>query len=186
MGTSIKQGTEAQGHTKDEAIMILNHKTAFETILAHKQEFKNISLSQITQLHNTLVKGLSITTGIREEAVGITGTSYRPLDNNWQIKEALEKTITAINNVSYPLEKALIANTLISYIQPFNDGNKRTGRMLTNAILLANDYFPLSYRSVDESLFKESLILFYEQKSILAFKKVLLDQYRFALLTYFR
>ncbi|MBI2019656.1 Fic family protein, partial [Candidatus Daviesbacteria bacterium] len=150
------------------------------------EEFKNVSFSQLTQLHNVMVKDLSITTGIRSRAVGITGTTYRPLDNSFQIKEALEKTIQAINTSSFPLEKALIAITFISYIQPFTDGNKRTSRMLANAILMAHDYYPLSYRSVDERIFKEALIIFYETHSILHFKKILLDQYQFALDTYFK
>lgn len=182
----IKQSIEASGHPKEEAIMILNHKAAFETILTHREEFKTILISQITQLHNILVKNLSIRTGIRSEAVGITGTTYRPLDNSFRIKEALEKTVRIINTTTFPLEKALITLTFISYIQPFNDGNKRTGRMLANAILMAHDYFPLSYRSVDETTFKKALILFYETHSIFHFKKILIDQYRFALDTYFQ
>lgn len=184
--TLIKQSIEASGHPKEEAIMILNHKAAFDTILTHKEEFKKVTFSLITQLHNVLVKGLSITAGVRSEPVGITGTTYRPLNNSWQIKEALEKTIKAINLSDYPLEKALIAIIFISYIQIFTDGNKRTSRMLANAILLAYDFYPLSYRSVDETIFKEALILFYEQHSIVTFKKILLDQYRFALETYFK
>ncbi len=183
--TLIKQSIEARGHPKEETIMILNHKAAFDTILMHKEEFKKVTLSQITQLHNVLVKGLSITTGLRNEPVGITGTTCRPLDNSWQIKEALEKTVEAVNTSPHPLEKALIAIVFVSYIQPFTDGDKRTGRMLANAILLAQDYYPLSYRSVDETLFKQALILFYEQHSFFHFRKMLLDQYRFALNTYF-
>ena len=183
--TLIKQSIEAKGHPKEEAIMILNHKKAFETILTNREEFKKITFSQITQLHNILVKGLSIATGLRNEAVGITGTTYRPLGNIWQIREALEKAIVAINDSSLPLEKVLIAVIFISYIQPFTDGNKRTGRMLGNAILIAQDWYPLSYRSVDETVFKQALILFYEQHSLLYFKKILSDQYRFAIDTYF-
>ena len=184
--TLIKQSLEAKGHPKEEAIMILNHKAAFETILEHKKEFKNLTVTQITQLHNVLVQGLSITTGLRNEAVGIIGTTYRPLDNNWQIREALEKAIAAINASAYPLEKALIALAFISYIQPFADGNKRTGRMIANAILLAHDCYPLSYRSVDETTFKKALILFYEQHSVLEIKRILINQYHFALETYFQ
>ncbi len=184
--TLIKQSIEAKGHPKEEAIMILNHKVAFETILAHKEEFKTITISHITQLHNVLVKDLSITAGIRNKAVGITGTTYRPLDNSFQIREALEKTIAVTNTSKHPLEKALIAVVFVSYIQPFADGNKRTARMLTNAILLAHDFYPLSYRSVDETVFKEALILFYEQHSIAQFKEIILNQYLFAINTYFR
>ena len=183
--TLIKESAEATGRSKAEATMILNHKSAFESILAGRQDYEKITLSKISQLHEVLVKGLSISPGIREQAVGITGTVYKPLDNKWQIEEALEKLSMAINKSRFPLEKALIANTMISYIQPFADGNKRTGRMLANAILLAHDFFPLSYRSVDEDTYKKALILFYEQGSVYHLKNIFLDQYKFALDTYF-
>lgn len=183
--TLIKEQIEATGKTKAEAVMILNHKRAFESIIEAKDDYKKISISKISQLHEVLTNNLSISPGVREQAVGITGTAYKPLDNKWQIIEALEKLSDAINKVQYPLEKALIANSMISYIQPFVDGNKRTGRMLTNAILLAHDFFPLSYRSVDEDVYKKALILFYEQGSIYTLKELLVSQYQFALDTYF-
>ena len=156
----IKQKIEAEGHTKDEAVMILNHKKAFEIILKNRKVYKNISFSQITQLHNVLIKGLNVTTGIRNQAVGITGTTYQPLDNKWQIKETMDKFIANLNRISYPLGKALVTIAMISYIQPFADGNKRTARMLANAVLLASDYYPLSYRSVNETFYKKALVLF--------------------------
>lgn len=184
--TLIKQRVEAEGHPKEEAIMILNHKIAFETILENKEDYKIITFSQITQLHNILTKGLNVTTGIRSQAVGITGTTYHPLDNQWQIQEAMDKFIVSLNEANYPLEKVLITIAMISYIQPFIDGNKRTARMLANAVLLANDYYPLSYRSVDETFYKKALVLFYEQNSLYYLKQIITDQYKFALNTYFK
>lgn len=183
--TLIKESIEAKGRTKAEAIMILNHKRAFESIFEAKGEYEKVRISKILELHQVLVKDLSITPGIREQGVGITGTAYKPLDNRWQLEEALEKMVGAINKSIYPLEKALIAVAMISYIQPFYDGNKRTGRMLANAVLLAHDFFPVSYRSVDEDIYKKALILFYEQGSIYPLKKIFIDQYLFALDTYF-
>jgi len=56
-----------------------------------------------------------------------------------------ERMIEVVNAAEYPLEKALLAMPLIAYIQPFADGNKRTARMISNALLLAHDHFPLSY-----------------------------------------
>ena len=184
--TLIKQKIEAEGHPKDEAVMILNHKTAFETILTNKEEYKKITLSQITQIHNILIKDLNVTTGIRKQAVGITGTTYHPLDSHSQIQDAVDKFVICLNKSKYPLEKALITIAMISYIQPFADGNKRTARMLANAVLLANDYYPLSYRSVDETFYKKALVLFYEQNSLYYLKQIINDQYKFALNTYFK
>lgn len=182
----IKRNQEAKGHDRVEAIMILNHKIAFEQILKHREKFKKISLSQMNQLHNLMINNLDVTTGIRKQAVGITGTVYQPFDNQHQIKEAMEKLVILINQNKNPLEKALITNTMISYIQPYVDGNKRTGRMFSNAILLAYDYYPLSYRSIDENEFKKALIIFYEQGSIYHLKRLFIEQLFFSYETYFK
>lgn len=182
----IKDQKEAVGRSKDEVAMILNHKAAFEEILKAKKDFKTISVSEVNQLHNILTKGLGISLGIRKQPVGITGTTYRPLDNEYKIREAFEKVVNVVNKTKSPFEKALIVHFMIPYIQPYADGNKRTARMLTNAILLAYDYYPLSYRSVDEEEFKKALILFYEQESVCGIKKLLIEQIKFANETYFR
>lgn len=104
-------------------------------------------------------------------------------DRKVTLQEQFDQSIEAIG---HPKEEAIMVIVFVPYIQPFSDGNKRTGRMLANAILLAHDFYPLSYRSVDETTFKESPILFYETHSILQFKKILLTQYHFALDTYFK
>ena len=182
----IKDQKIAAGRSKDEATMILNHKAAFEEILKAKKDFKNIFVSKLNQLHNILVKNLGITSGIRKQAVGITATTYRPPDNEHQIKEAFGRMVHIVNKTKNPFEKALIVHFMIPYIQPYSDGNKRTARMLTNAILLAYDFYPLSYRSVNEEEFKKALILFYEQESICEIKKLLIEQVKFANETYFR
>lgn len=102
-----------------------------------------------------------------------------------QIRDVLEQLAVLINQTKSTLEKALIAVLMISYIQPFEDGNKRTSRILGNAILLADDFCPLSYRSVDEIEYKKAIILFYEQNSIWYFKQLFLAQFRLAVNRYF-
>lgn len=181
----IREFREAKDKTREEKQMILNHKIAFETILSKPKMFKRITVSAINQLHNIMTKDLNIKTGIRKQAVGITGTVYKPLDNEFQIQEAMEKMVNSINKTSNKHEKAIIASSMISYIQPYLDGNKRTSRMLTNAILLAHNLFPLSYRSVDEDEYKKAIILFYEQNSIYHLKKIFIDQFIFANSNYF-
>ena len=184
--TLIKTRREAAGHTKEEAIMILNHKSAFDTIMANRDTFKIVNLSDITQLHAILTKDMDVSPGIRKHPVGITGSLFRPLDNEWQICEALEKLIDIVNSTTYPLEKALIIIAVVAYIQAFTDGNKRTSRMLANAVLMAYDYYPISYRVVDENEYKQAMIHFYEQNSLYDIKKILIAQYEFAIDTYFR
>jgi len=182
----IKKNKQARDKSAREAVMILNHKKAFEEILKNRTDFKKLNLSKINQLHNILVKDLEISVGIRNRAVGITGTVYKPLDNQFQLREAMEKFIKVANKENNFLQKALIGKAMISYIQPYTDGNKRTGRMLCNALLLAGDYYPLSYRSIDEKEFKKALIIFYEQNSIYQLKRLFIEQLIFAYKNYFK
>lgn len=174
------------GHTASETQMILNHKDAFETILSHPPKAHQITLSYITELHQLLTQNLNITTGVRNHAVGITGTRYLPPDNEWQIREYLQQLITTLNKEADPYSQTLIVITLLSYLQPFVDGNKRTARMLGNAILIANDLLPISYRTVSEIVYKDALITFYEQGSILPFKEIFIEQFYYAHTHYFR
>ncbi len=184
--TLIKTRREAVGHTKEEAIMILNHKYAFDRMMEHRDTFKRLNLSDITQLHAVLIKDMDVSPGLRKHPVGITGSLFRPLDNEWQIREALEKLIDVVNESTHPLQKALIIMAMLAYIQPFADGNKRTSRMLANAMLMAYGYYPISYRVVDENEYKQAMIYFYEQNSLYEIKKILITQYEFAIDTYFR
>lgn len=181
----LKEKEEAKGKTKDEAIMLLNHKDALHFILKEPDYLKSLSVRHIEDIHSLLIKDLNIERNIRSRRVGITGTNYRPLENEFQIKEALQDTCDLINSKNNIFEKALLALVLISYIQPFSDGNKRTARIISNAILLANKHCPISFRTVDSIDYKKAMLLFYEQNNISAFKKIFIDQYKFAVNTYF-
>ena len=181
----LKDKQTASGKTKEEAVMLLNHKDALDFVLADPEYLREISVRRIEELHTLLVKELDVDKGIRRRRVGVTGTNYRPLDNEYQIREALEDTCRLINGKENVFEKALLALVLLSYIQAFADGNKRTARITSNAILIANRYCPISFRSVDSVDYKKAMLIFYEQNNISAFKKIFIDQFAFAVNTYF-
>ena len=176
----LEKGLEAPGKTKDEAIMILNHKKAFSYIYENSDKFKELTKTNIESVHRLLVDGLGVAFGLRSKAVGVTGSKYRPLDNRFQIAEAVESLIKAVGRMDTPYEKALLAILGVSYIQAFEDGNKRTSRLTGNAILLAHGCAPLSYRSIEEDAYREAVLVFYELNSIEPFKKIFVEQYRFA------
>ncbi len=181
----IKEKKEAAGHKKEEAVMILNHKRALDYIFSQPEEFKKISLRKIENIHSLLTGDLGVVSGLRKRLIGITGTIFKPLDNQYQIIEAMEKMITLINKMENPFSKALAAVLLVSYIQPFEDGNKRTGRILGDAILFANGVCPLSYRSIRENDYKKAILLFYEQNSCQFFKELFIGQFEFSVNNYF-
>lgn len=180
----ILEHKEAAGHSKAEALMILNHKSAFDFIYANKQAFKILSRRNLEELHALLVQDLSVGLGLRKKGVGVLGSKYKPLDNIHQITDVLEDLARAVERMQTPAAKALIALLGISYIQPFEDGNKRTSRLMANALLMAHGWAPLSYRSVDESEYREAMLVFYELNSLVPFKRLFIEQYDFAARTY--
>lgn len=175
----------ALGKSKDEAVMLLNHKDALDFIVDNPDYLQPLSTAKIENIHSILIKELNVDRNIRNRRVGITGTNYRPLDNDFQIREALEEVCILVNSRESVFEKSLLLLLLISYIQPFNDGNKRTARIISNAELIANKYCPISFRTVDSIDYKKAMLLFYEQNNIYAFKHIFIDQFEFAVNTYF-
>ena len=181
----LKDKHTAEGKTKDEAIMLLNHKDAIDFVVANPDYFLLLSVAKMEELHSILVKELGVDRNIRTRRVGITGTNYRPLENEFQIREALQQTCDLINNRENVFEKALFALVLLSYIQAFTDGNKRVARIMSNALLIANKHCPISFRTIDSVDYKKAILLFYEQNNISAFKQIFINQFEFAVENYF-
>lgn len=181
----LRESKTADGKTKEEAVMLLNHKDALRFVLNNPDYLKELTINRIEDIHTLLTKELSVDKGLRHRRVGITGTQYRPLDNEFQIREAMRDTCALINSRKNIFEQALLALVLLSYIQPFMDGNKRTARITSNALLIANGYCPLSFRTVDSIDYKKAMLIFYEQNNLYAFKQIFINQYEFAVQEYF-
>ena len=181
----LRESKTADGKTKEEAMMLLNHKDALLFVLDNPDFLQTLTIGSIEDIHSLLTKELSVDKGLRHRRVGITGTNYRPLDNEFQIREAMRDMCDLINSRSNVFEKALLALLLLSYIQPFMDGNKRTARITSNALLIANGYCPLSFRTVDSIDYKKAMLIFYEQNNLYAFKQIFISQYEFAVKEYF-
>ena len=94
----LREKETASGKTKDEAIMLLNHKDALDFILDVPDYLQPLKVNRIEDIHSILTKELGVERNIRHRRVGITGTNYRPLDNEFQIREALEDSVRLINS----------------------------------------------------------------------------------------
>lgn len=181
----LRESKTADGKTKEEAVMLLNHKDALRFVLDNPDYLQQLSIGHIEDIHQLLTKDMAVDRGIRRRRVGVTGTNYRPLDNEFQIREALHDTCELINSKSNVFEKALLTLVLLSYIQAFADGNKRTARITSNALLIASGYCPLSFRTVDSIDYKKAMLVFYEQNNLYAFKQIFIQQFEFAVKEYF-
>lgn len=181
----IKEHRLAEGKNKAEAQMILNHKKAIDFILENPNYFSKFETEKIKKMHTILVEGLDVKNNFRSHGVGIGGTLYRPLANQKELSQMTDKLSETIDKISNPFIKALVVLLMISYIQPFEDGNKRTARIVANGILYSHQKAMLSYRSVDVLEYKKAVLLFYEQNNISYFKELFLKQFEFAVENYF-
>jgi Fic family protein len=181
----LKEKETAEGKPKDDATMLLNHKEAINFIIANPDYVVPLTVRGIEDIHSLLIKDLGVDRNIRQRRVGISGTNYKPLDNEHQIREALNDMCELINAKGDIFEKSLLALVLLSYIQAFADGNKRTARIVSNALLIAHGYCPISFRTVDSIEYKKGMLVFYEQNNIKPIKDIFIDQYEFAVNSYF-
>jgi hypothetical protein len=170
----LVEGIKAKNKTEFETQMILNHKNAISFIVDHKDSFSDkIEYRTVEHLHGIIGYNLGIDGGIRKRLVRISASKYEPLSNPHQLKESMETTLDVINKARSPYVKALLALLLIPYLQAFEDGNKRTGRMLANAILIHSIGRGFSLRKVDAKQLALAYLAFYEFNSALALSKIL-------------
>lgn len=141
--------------TRDEQ-EVIGYIQAFELILEH---FKEISLTEsfILQLHQILLQESDKDAGHRghykigsnrveakDQSGNIIGIIFEPTPP-YLVKKEMSELIewyswAQENNFKHPL--ILIANFIFEFlaIHPFQDGNGRTSRLLTNFLLLSNNY----------------------------------------------
>lgn len=161
----IKYGQMASGKSALEARMILNHRDAIRYLL---DDIKTVAIDWKTlrDLHALLSDGLLGDPGdsgrIRRRIVAITHSSYCPLDNEFQLREAIDSLLAAVNREADPYNQSLMLLTGIAYVQAFTDCNKRTGRVIANLPLLQASLPPLSFLTVDKEAYTRGLLAYYE------------------------
>ncbi len=170
----LLEGIKAKNKTEFETQMILNHKDAIRFIIENKELFSNdIKFRTVEELHKLIGKNLGIATGVRKRIVKISASNYEPLSNPHILRENADNILQIINKNNDPYIKALLALALIPYLQTFEDGNKRTGRMLANAILISTVNKGFSLRKTDAKSLAIAYLAFYEFNSLHGLSKIL-------------
>lgn len=163
----LMEGIKPKNKTEFETQMILNHKNAIAFIIENKELFnRKIKFSTIEELHRIISNNLGIDSGIRKKLVKITASNYEPLSNPHQLREKADELLEIIDKSENPYIRSLLALSLLPYLQLFEDGNKRTGRMLANAILISSVSKGFSLRKTDARQLALAYLAFYEFNSI--------------------
>ena len=164
----IDHGRAARGKAAIETQMILNHKTAIELLVDSAVSAGSAGLNRylLMNLHSALAENLLPNPAdegrVRQHAVDIGQSVYRPLSTPQQIDEILGVLLDKLNAIADPFEQSFFAMVHLPYLQPFADINKRTSRLATNLPLFRANLCPLTFLDVSEQAYSRATLGVYE------------------------
>ena len=174
-------GEEADGKTRLEAQMILNHKDAIE-FLVEAAEDVGFNRYTILNLHGLLANNLlpnpDAVGRLRRIQVEIGGSVFHPLGVPQLIDECFGQVLATASAIADPFEQAFFALVHLPYLQPFDDVNKRVSRLSANIPLIKGNLSPLSFEDVPRDLYTEAVLGVYEHKRVELLRDVFLWAYR--------
>lgn len=162
----VEEGVSAEGKIREETVMIVNHK---EAILFLIENAADIELNSFTllNLHNLLAQDLlsdpASCGNIRRIEVDIGKSAYKPLNNPHVIKEMFELILLKARKIQDPFEQSLFLLIHLSYLQAFEDVNKRTARLACNIPFIKSNLCPLSFTDVSRDDYSAALLTVYEK-----------------------
>lgn len=176
----IRFGEMAEGKDRKEALMILNHKEAIEYVVDNLDDI-GLSRPGIFGIHALLADGLladpAMAGRLRGTPVGISHSSYRPLDDAISIEEEFDILLHKAAEINDPFEQSFFLLAHIPYLQAFVDINKRTSRVASNIPLLKADLAPMSFLTMDDAAYIDGLIGIYELNNVALLREVFIDSY---------
>lgn len=148
-----------------DAVMLLNHKRAIEFLVDAVPEY-GLTSALLRNLHALLLQDLladadSLGT-IRRKVVQISDTVYVPTQVPLLLEEMFDLMLDKARRIKNPVEAAFFLWVHLAYLQPFEDGNKRTSRLAANVPLMLYNCAPLSFNEVDALEYAQAMIGVYE------------------------
>jgi predicted small lipoprotein YifL len=165
----ISFGQAAEGKDALETQMILNHMQAIEFLIESADEI-GFNRYSILNLHSILSDNLlpnpEACGRLRQVAVGIGGSVYSPLSTPQLLDEYFQRALDIAADISDPFEQSFFALVHLSYLQPFEDVNKRVARLAANIPLVKHNLCPLSFIDVPKKSYVEGILGVYELNRI--------------------
>jgi Fic family protein len=161
----VVEGIAADGKIPEDSVMIMNHK---EAILFLVENAEDIELNPFTifNLHNLLSQDLLANPqscgDVRKVEVAIGRSTYKPLNNPHLIKETLELLLLKARKIEDPFEQSFFVLVHLSYLQAFEDVNKRTARVASNIPFIKQNLCPLSFTELSRNDYSAAVLLVYE------------------------
>lgn len=152
-----------------DATMLLNHKDAIEFMVDAVPEY-GITAPVVRNIQSLLMQGLldnpDSAGAIRSTVVNITNSVYLPTQVPALLEEMLGLVIEKARQIKNPVESAFFLWVNIAYLQPFEDGNKRTSRLCANLPLMLSNCAPLSFLDVEPEDYAVAVTGVYERLDV--------------------
>lgn len=165
----LESGETAEGKDARETQMILNHRAAIELLVEQASEV-GFNRYTILNLHALLADNLlgdpQACGRLRIVPVAIGGTVYHPLEIPQLIEECFQQVLNKADMIRNPFEQAFFALVHLSYLQPFEDVNKRVSRLAANLPLIRDNLCPISFVDVPERAYIDGILGVYELNRI--------------------
>lgn len=152
-----------------DASMLLNHKDAIEFMVEAVPEY-GITVPVVRNIQSLLMQGLlenpDSIGAIRNTVVNIANSVYLPTQVPALLEEMLGLVIEKARHIKNPVESAFFLWINIAYLQPFEDGNKRTSRLCANLPLMLSNCAPLSFLDVEQEDYAIAVTGVYERLDV--------------------
>jgi Fic family protein len=152
-----------------DATMLLNHKDAIEFIVDAVPTY-GITLPVVRNIQAILMNGLLANPAslgaTRRTVVNISDSVYLPTQVPALLDEMLSAIVEKTRAIKNPVECGFFLWVNIAYLQPFEDGNKRTSRLCSNLPLLLSNCAPLSFLDVEPADYALAMLGVYERGDV--------------------
>ncbi len=178
---ALLDGASAAKHRASDRKQVLNQAASWIKLLRQvgAGSFR-CTVDNFKALHALVAREEALTWGkFRDGPVTISGTKYRPPPHE-ELEQRFEDGMARIMGIEETHAKAMAVFLLAARSQFFFDGNKRTGRLMLNGILLSAGHAAISIPFPRQREFDEAMLRFYEtgdgQEMILFLASCSLDQ----------
>jgi len=176
----VVDGITAEGKIHEDSVMIINHKEAILFLVENAEEITFNSFT-ICNLHNLLSQDLLSNPescgSVRTIEVNIGKSTYKPLNNPHLLKQYLELIFVKAKKIENPFEQSFFVLVHLSYLQAFEDVNKRTARLACNIPFIKGNLCPLSFTDVPRDDYLAALLMIYEINNVEPMRELFTNAY---------
>lgn len=162
---TLLDGVTVGGHRLSDQQQVLNQKRSCDALLRllGTGTFDPLDMEQWIALNELVAEGEALFTGaLRDGPVSIAGTAFCPPEASG-LKFAFVDESRKIESIQNPVERAYVYSAWAAVNQFFWDGNKRTGRLIMNGVLIAAGLDALTIPASCQLAYNQACMRLYDE-----------------------